>query len=472
MAKKVSTAAGLTALALAGCNVAPAYQPPAITVAPAAFKETGPWTPAAPADAAPRGAWWSVFTDPTLDDLEGQLAAGNQSLASALARYDQARALLRQVEGPLLPELDYNPSALRTRQSAHRPLRAGGPDEYDTLTAGGAVSYEVDLWGRVRNLVAAAGAQAQASAADLEGVRLSLQADLATNYMALRGADAQLELLKSAVEAYTRAFDLTSARHNGGAASGLDVGRAETQLEAAKSQYQDFAAQRQVYEHAIATLVGKPASSFSLAARTETLAPPQVPADAPSVMLQRRPDIAAAERRAAAANAQVGVARAALYPTVSLSATGGWQTAGGVDLFNVPNLFWTLGAQAVGPIFDNGRRKAGVDIAKAQFEQVSADYRQTVLTAFQSVEDQMVLCNRLANAAQSIDAAAAAAERTQNLALARYRLGAATYLEVVTAQTAALQSEQSSLSIRTRRLQAGVALIRALGGGWGGFAKG
>ena len=453
---------------LAGCSLAPAYQPPTLAVTPTAFKETGPWTPAAPADAAPRGRWWSVFNDPVLDDLETQLGTQNQSLASALARYDQARGLLAQAQGPLLPEIDYNPNALRTRQSEHKPLRNGGPNEYDTLTFGGLASYEIDLWGRVRNLVAAARDQAQASAADLEGVRLSLQAELASDYMALRGVDAQLQLLSSAVDAYDRALKLTSARHKGGDASGLDVGRAETQLQAARSQYQDFAGQRQVYEHAIATLVGRPASSFSLASQAQVIAPPQVPADAPSVMLQRRPDIAAAERRAAAAHAQIGVARAALFPTLSLNATGGWQTAGGVDLFNVPNVFWTLGAQAAGPIFDNGRRSAGVAIARAQFEQVSADYRQTVLAAFQSVEDQMVLCNRLAAAAEAIDAAAAAAERTQNLALARYRLGAADYLEVVTAQTAALQTEQSSLSIRTRRLQAGVALIRALGGGWNG----
>ena len=466
-----AAAGACLALLLAGCSLAPAYEPPALAVTPTAFKEAGPWTPAAPADAAPRGKWWSVFGDPVLDGLEDQLAGSNQSLASALARYDQARALLAQASGPLLPEIDANPSVLRTRQSTHRPLRNGGPDEYDTLNFGGFATYEIDLWGRVRNLVAAAKDQSEASAADLEGVRLSLQAELASDYMALRGADAQLQLLASAVDAYGRAFDLTNARHKGGASSGLDVGRAETQLEAARSQYQDFAAQRQIYEHAIATLVGKPASSFSLAARDGAIAPPRVPVDAPSVMLQRRPDIAAAERRAAAANAQIGVARAALYPTVTLNATGGWQTAGGVDLFDVPNVFWTLGAQAVGPLFDNGRRKAGVAIAKAQFEQVSADYRQTVLAAFQSVEDQLVLNNRLAAAATSIDAAAAAAGRTQDLALARYRLGAANYLEVVTAQTAALQSQQSSLSIRTRRLQAGVALIRALGGGWGGAAN-
>jgi multidrug efflux system outer membrane protein len=459
VAKAVVAIAALALLGLTGCSMAPAYQPPALATLPVAYKEGGPWTPAAPADAAPRGRWWSVFADPTLDGLETELASSNQSLASAMARYDQSRALLAQARGPLLPEVDFNPGAVRTKQSEHRPLRNGGPDEYDTLNLGGLASYELDLWGRVRNLVAVAGYNAQASAADLEGVRLSLQAELASTYMALRGADAQLQLLTSAVDGYSRALDLTTARHTGGVSSGIDVGRAETQLEAARSQFQDISAQRAMYEHAIATLTGKPASQFSLPARADMAAPPQVPVDAPSLLLQRRPDIAAAERRAAAAQA---------YPTVTLNATGGWQTAGGTAILDTPNIFWTLGASALGPIFDNGRRKAGVTLAKDQFEQVSADYRQVVLSAFQAVEDQLVLCNRLADAAKSIDAAAAAAERTQALALTRYRLGAATYIEVVIAQTAALQSEQSSLSIRTRRLQAGVALIRAMGGGWTG----
>ena len=466
-------AAAWAAAGLAGCSLAPTYQPP-VTVTPAAFKETGPWTPAAPADAAPRGQWWALFDDPVLNDLETQLAASNQTLAGALARYDQARAVLAQAEGPLLPEVDAAPTVFRTHQSDHKPLRNGGPDEYDTDQLGGTANYEIDLWGRVRNTVAVAGAQARASAADLEATRLSLQADLASTYMALRGADAQLQLLSSAVDAYGRALQLTHARHTGGAASGLDEGRAETQLDAAKSQLDDFTAQRAIYEHAIATLVGKPASQFAVAARAEPAAgaapPPSIPVTAPSLLLQRRPDIAAAERRAAAANAQIGVARAALFPAVSLNATGGWQTAGGVNLLDFPNVFWTLGASAAGPIFDNGRRAAGVKLARAQFEQASADYREVVLSAFQGVEDQLVLCNRLATAATDIDAAAAAAERTEALALTRYRLGAAEYLDVVTAQTAALQAEQSSLSIHTRRLQAGVALVRALGGGWAGAA--
>ena len=468
MVERAWPVAAVAALTLSACSLAPAYQPP-VAATPTAFKETGPWTPAAPADAAPRGAWWSVFGDPVLADLEGQLEAGNPNLASALARYDQARAVLGQARGPLLPEIGAEPSAQRQRQSGSRPQGGAGGGEFNTYTLGGAASYELDLWGRIRNQVAAAGANAQASQADAAAVKLSLQAELAGNYMALRGADAQLKLLTATVDAYSRAFELTTARHDGGAASGLDVGRAETQLQSAKAQIEDVAAQRSLYEHAIATLVGQPPAAVSIAVIDSHLAPPRPPVSAPSLLLQRRPDIAAAERRAAAANAQVGVARAALFPAVSLSATGGWQTGGGVEILKADNLFWTLGAELTAPLFDNGRRQAGVRLARAQYAQVSADYRALVLEAFQSVEDQMALCNRLAAAADAQAQAMRAAERTQDLALTRYRLGAADYLEVVTAQTAALQAEQAALSLQTRRLQASVNLIRALGGGWGGL---
>jgi len=467
MAKGAVLSVLLCASALAGCSLAPRYETPQLAVAPpAVFKETGPWTPASPADLAPRGDWWTVFNDATLNRLEGELVVSNQTLASAVARYDAARAIAVQARGPLLPEIGANPQAFRTQLSDNRPQGNGGLDEYDTVNGGGALSYELDLWGRVRNLAAVSGLQAQASEADLAGVRLGLQVELASTYMALRGADAQLALLTQTIDAYERAFKLTSARHDGGASSGLDVGRSETQLQAARSQLQEARAQRAIFEHALATLTGAPASSFSIPTDASALAPPPTPVAAPSLLLQRRPDVAAAERRAHAANAQIGVARAALFPAVSLTGTGGYQTPGGMPLFEQPNIFWTLGAGFTAPIFDNGRRRAGVALAHAQFEQVSADYRAVVLTAFQNVEDQLALNNRLAASAEAIDAAASAARRTEGLALARYRLGAANYLEVVTAQTAALQSEQQSLTVRTRRLQAAVALIRALGGGW------
>ncbi len=457
----------LAGMGLAGCSLAPAYAPPTVET-PVAFKEVGPWSPAAPADAAPRDGWWRVYNDPVLDGLQAQLEAANNGLASAVARYDQARALAAQAGAGLFPEIDFSGVAQALRQSQNRPLRTGGagPNNYDNEQIALGVNYEIDLWGRLRNLAAASRDQAQASAADLQSAELSLRADLANNYMALRGADAQLKLLKDTVAAYSRAYDLTQARHEGGASSGLDVGRAETQLRTAKAQIYDLAAQRALYEHAIAVLVGKPASAFAVAAVDNGPAIPHVPASAPSALLQRRPDIAAAERRAAAANAQIGVARAALFPTITLGLTGGYQDAGGINLLQAPNSFWTLGPGVVAPVFDEGRRQAAAAAAKAQFNQVSADYRQAVLAAFQNVEDQLALNNQLAGEASEQALAVTAAQKTQDLALTRYQLGAASFLEVVTAQTAALQVEQSALTVQTRRLQASVNLVRALGGGW------
>jgi NodT family efflux transporter outer membrane factor (OMF) lipoprotein len=457
---------GLTAM-LGACSMAPAYAPPTVAVAPA-FKEAGPWTPAAPeAEAQSRGDWWTVYGDPTLNDLEARAARANPSLAAATAAYDQATALATQARSGLLPSLDGSATAIRQERSDNAPLRSGGPDAYSTRQVGVTASYEFDLWGRVRNLVAASGAQAQASAADLESVRLSLQAELADDYLNLRGLDAQEKLLVDTADAYARALQLTQIRHDGGAATGLDVGRAQTQLSTAKAQISDIAAQRALYEHAIAALVGESASSFSLPAAQITFSQPRVPVGVPSTLLQRRPDIAAAERRAAAANAQIGVAQAARFPTLTLGGSAGWQSAGGVDLLTSPNAFWLIAPQLAGSIFDDGRRKAGVQAARAQFDQAAAGYRGVVLAAFRNVEDQLALANRLADEAKDQDDAVEAARRTEALAMIRYRQGAANYLEVVTAQTAALQAQRAALVLNARRLQASVDLTRALGGGTG-----
>jgi outer membrane protein, multidrug efflux system len=455
------------ALVLAGCSLAPAYAPPALTTpTPAAYKETGPWTPASPADAAPRGDWWTVYGDETLDALELKIETGNPDLAVALARYDEARAYASQARAALVPEVDLSASATENRQSTHRPLRVGGRNNYDNDLAGTTVSYEFDLWGRVRNTVAAGRARAEASGADAASVRLSLEAELADDYLNLRGLDAQAKLLADTTEAYGRALTLTQVQHDGGSVAGLDVDRAETQLQTARAQQADVAAQRALLEHAIASLVGEPASSFAIAPRARLPEPPQVPVAAPSRLLQRRPDIAAAERRAFAANADVGAARAAFYPDITLDASGGYQSAGGVNLLQAADSWWTLGPAAAVALFDGGRRKAVVRQARDRFDEASAGYRATVLAAFQQVEDNLALCGRLADEAREQSLAVDAARRTEALAMIQYRMGAATYLDVVVAQTADLEAQRTALRIAARRLQASVDLVRALGGGW------
>ena len=462
----LASAAALS-VALAGCTLAPPYTPLTMTTPPA-FKEVGPWTPASPSDAAPRGDWWSVYGDPTLNGLEQKIETGNPDLAVALARYDEARALAAQARAALFPELDANGGSTANRQSQNRPLRIGGKNQYDDNTVGGTLSYELDLWGRVRNQVAQGKAQAQASAADAATVRLSLEAQLADAYLNLRGLDAQAKLLADTTDAFTKALRLTQAQHDGGSVAGLDVARAQTQLQTARAQQIDVGAQRALLEHEIAALVGSPASTFSIAAVADLPDPPHVPVAQPSLLLQRRPDIAAAERRAAAANANIGVARAAFYPSITLSASGGFEDAGGMNLLNAANSWWTVGPAAALTLFDGGRRKAVVRQARDQFDEASATYRSTVLSAFQQVEDNLALCNKLADEAREEDAAVTAARRTEDLSLIQYKMGAVTYLDVVTAQTADLEAERAALMIATRRLQASVDLVRALGGGWSG----
>jgi NodT family efflux transporter outer membrane factor (OMF) lipoprotein len=457
------------ALALAGCSMAPTYVAPSLaTPAPEAFKEIGPWTPAAPADEAPRGAWWSMFGDETLNALETRVETGNPTLASAVAHYDQARALANRARSSLFPEIDGAARATRNRQSDDRPLRGGaGPDYYNDDLVGGTISYEFDLWGRVRNTVAANKANAEASAADLASVRLSLEAELADDYLALRSLDAQSKLLADTAQAYRKALDLTQMLHGGGAVSGLDVGRAKTQLSSARAAMTEVGAQRALYEHAIASLVGERASTFDLPVVQAELLHARTPVSAPSLLLQRRPDVAAAERRVYAANRMIGVAKAAYFPTVTLDASGGYETAGqGVNLLGAGSSFWTLGPAAALPLFDAGRRKAVVKQAQAQYAQAAADYRAVALSAFQEVEDELALCNRLAAEAQDERAAAQSAKETEALSLVRYQDGAVDYLEVVTAQTAALEAERSLIVLEGRRLQASVDLVKALGGGW------
>ncbi|MFT4077441.1 MAG: efflux transporter outer membrane subunit [Asticcacaulis sp.] len=446
--------AALLPTLLAACSMAPAYQVPVTPEAPAVYSETGPWTPAAPADDAARGTWWQVFNDATLNDLEGRIEGHNLQLAAALARYDQAVALTGQAQAGLLPSLN-----LTAWQSRTRDPRNGDLNNY---LAGATASYEIDLWGRIRNTVAANRANAEASAADVATLRLSLQAKLAETYMSLRGADAQIALLHQSVEAYQKALDLTTDRFKGGAAGEIDVGRARTQLGTTQSQLEQLGASRALLEHAIAVLLGEQPSSFHLDAVSDAITVPQIPVDAPSGLLQRRPDIAAAERRVYAANAGIGVARAARFPSLTLAAGGGNE-----EYVGQTGPYWAIGPVAASlPVFDGGARKAGVASARAQFEQAADTYRLTVLTAFQDVEDQLALNNRLAVAADRQDEAVTAATRTNQLALIQYKEGAASYLDVVTAQTSELDARRTALTLRTTRLLAGIDLIRALGGGW------
>jgi NodT family efflux transporter outer membrane factor (OMF) lipoprotein len=462
--ERLVAAFGMTVLAT-GCSLAPPYKTPQVDM-PTAYKEVGPWTQARPGDLLPKGDWWTLYGDATLDGLEGRIAAANPTLAEALARHDQARAFLAEIGAAELPQAGFDASATRNRQSDNRPLRgANQPDVYDANTLGVGIDYELDLWGRVRNAVAAGKAEVQASSADLAALMLSLQAELASQYIALRGFDQELELLGDSVANYQRADALTQRRFAGGIASGLDVGRAATQLAEAQAQRADVAARRALTEHAIASLVGSPASTFSIAPVSAELTLPSIPVGVPSTLLQRRPDIAAAERRVAAANAEIGVARAAFYPSITLTGLLGFQNTGG-GLLTAPNTFWSIGPDAVLSLFDGGKRRARVAQAAAERDALTARYRADVLHAFQDVEDNLSLLAHLSDEATAQSVAVKQAGFAETLSMNRYVQGAVTYLDVVTAQTTALRTRRDALDLRTRRLQASVRLIRAIGGGW------
>lgn len=451
------------ALLLSGCTMTPAYRPPE-TPAPQDYKEMAGWTAAAPADAAARGAWWRGFDDPVLDDLESRADRASPTLAAALARYDQARAAARIDSAALLPQVDLVGDGSRQRQSANRPGGGGTTSTYNDVAIGGTLDYEIDLWGRVRATVAAARADAAASASDLASARLSLQAAVADGYARIRGLDAEAALLRQSSEAFARAYDLTVRRHDGGIASGIDVNRAKTVLGNARAQMSAIANQRAATENELAALVGAVASNFSVPAGDRPLEAPPVPAGTPSELLQRRPDVAAAERRMFAANARIGVTRAAFFPALTLGLSGGFEATRG-DLFSTASSFWGLGPlSSVLTLFDGGRRRAQVSLSRAQYDELAAGYRDTVLAAFRQVEDA-IAANRYLGV-QAIDQrdAAVAAQRTSDLALIRYREGAADYLEVVTAQTDALDAQRALLTVQTQRARASIALVKALGG--------
>ena len=456
----------LLACATAACSFAPHMQTPAIAVADT-YKELGPWVAAEPADQLPRQAWWNLYGDAQLDALQRRLIANSPDLAAALARYRQAQAAAAQLNSALFPNVNANASIQRNHDALDTPLlHLSAPIDYDTNVVGLQAFYELDLWGRVRNTVAAGNAQAAASAADLESARLSLQAELTDDYIVLREFDQEITLLNDTVEAYRQALDLTRQRFDSGITSGLDVARAQNQLDETRSQIAQIQAQRALIEHAIAALVGEDASQFSLAPQIVMLNLPRVPPGLPSTLLQRRPDVAGAQRRMRAANAGIGVARAAYFPDVTLSAAIGYESDQRNGWIQAPNAYWALGPNLLLDVFDAGKRKAQVAQARAQYDEAAAQYRSVALGAFQQIEDNLSLLDRYHTADEAERSAVAAAQQALDYSMTRYQAGAVNYLDVVISQTAALQSRIEALDITTRQLRASVQLIRALGGGW------
>jgi NodT family efflux transporter outer membrane factor (OMF) lipoprotein len=428
----------------------------------------GGWKQAQPADAILRGKWWEMYDDPQLNALEEKLTVSNQTLKAAMDEYFQAREQVRIARANYFPTLTAGPSAARTRESYNQPntQRAVTQYQYNTFTLEGQALWEPDFWGQVRRTVEQARANAQASAADVANADLSLHSELATDYFEMRGLDTQQQLLDNAVSAFTDYYKLTMVRFKGGVATDVDVAQADTQLKTTKAQAIDIGIARAQYEHAIAILAGVPPSLFSLPAKPLDLQLPTIPVGVPSALLERRPDIAAAERRAGAANAQIGIAIAAYYPTITLGATGGFESTHPGTWLQGPSALWSLGGSAIETLFDAGRRHALTRQAQDAYDQQVANYRQTVLVAFQEVEDNLVALRVLDQEADAETAAVASAQHLLLLSTKRYKGGVTTYLDVLTAQTAQLTDERTQADINTRRFAASVALIEALGGGW------
>ena len=473
---RICLAAALV-LSASGCMVGPQYARPTAPLPPGldTFKEApstdNGWKAGRPRDSAVKGAWWQEFNDPQLNALEAQVDSANQTLRAAEANFRAARAQIAYNKANLAPTISVGPGAGAIRESANQPYftTANANNGEGNFTLPFDLSYEVDLWGRIRRQVNAARESAQATAADLENARLSLHAELALDYFEVRSDDAQLKLVNDTIAAYQRAFDLTSDRYEGGAAPQSDVAQARTQLDAARVIATDLNIARAEYEHAIAVLVGEPPAALTLAPLPLNQHPPelpQVPGVLPSELLERRPDIAADERRMASANEQIGIAQAAYYPTLALSAQAGFVGTSVLNWFTWPSRFWAVGPTFNETIFDAGRRRAVTRSATANYDATIANYRQTTLNAFQQVEDNLAALRVLATEAEQQHAATASAEQSLDLFNTRYEGGVDTYLQVITWQTAALNNERNDIDILRRRLEANVLLFKALGGGW------
>ncbi len=448
---------------VSACVVGPDYARPPVPV-PTDYKADRDWQPATPQDQIPRGDWWAVFSDPMLADLMHQVDINNYNIQIAEAQYRQARELTAQASAALFPVIGARASMTRTQgTSSSTVLQTTLQNNYSALLS---ASWELDLWGGLRRGREVARASEQASAADLESARLSARSQLATSYFQVRTLDAQQGLLADTVAAYERALQITKNRLAAGVVTPADVAQAQSQLESAKTSLLDTQLSRAQTEHAVALLVGKAPIDFALEPGELTGRVPEVPAGLPSALLQRRPDIASAERRMAASNAQIGVAVAAFYPNLTLSAQGGYQSSSFSDWFSLPHRIWSVGPQLAGTLFDGGARTAAKRQAEAVYDAEVATYRQIVLTAFQQVEDNLVALRILADEQKTQEAARNAARTSLNIVSNQYRAGIVTYLEVVQAQTTLLSAENNLLNIRNRRLAASVGLVKALGGGW------
>jgi NodT family efflux transporter outer membrane factor (OMF) lipoprotein len=465
---------GLSALLLASCTVGPKYSKPVVPSTPAykeqppnSFKEAGVWQPAKPGDDALRGKWWEIFSDPHLNSLEEQAETGNLSIQIEAQRFLQSRAAIRFDRASQYPTISTGPSIDTLRLSANRPntlSNASHPTGDFVLPLD--VSYEVDLWGRVRRTISAAREEAQATAGDLATAGLSIHAELAIDYFELRSLDAREEILSNTVKAYAKALQLTRNRYVGGVAAKQEVAQAQTQLNTTQAQATDIGALRAQYEHAIAVLIGKPPASFTLPAAPLKTTPPPIPVGVPSELLERRPDIASAERRLAEANDRIGIAKAAFYPTLTLSGSAGLEGHTIVDWFTWPSRFWAAGPGVSQILYDSGRRRAVLESAAFNYDATVANYRQTTLTAFQQVEDNLAALRVLETEAQQQRQAVESSQNLVNLSFNRYKGGVDTYLQVITSQTIDLNNQVTEIDILRRRMDASVLLIKALGGGW------
>ena len=451
---------------LSGCDLAPTYTPPKMML-PADYRGSGPFVEATPQDQLARGPWWQMFNDPELDRLEAQLDAANPDLLAAQETYTQARDVVGEAQSGLFPQLTSQAFVSQNGESAHTLFHSGtGLNHEQSNGYGAAATWEPDFWDEIRNSAKSAKASAQATAAQVASARLSLEMELASDYMAAHGLDTEHAAYQQAIASYLDAVKITQMRYAGKISSGLDVERAQNQLASAQAMDTDVEAQRAVLEHAIAVLSGANPTTFSLPVRTDAhIALPEVPAGVPSALLQRRPDIAQAERAMAAANAAIGVSRAAFYPNIRLNAMGGFEDTG-FALASLPNTLWAVGASAMLPLFEGGLRKAEVQASWSRFAQTGDNYRSTVLTAFRQVEDNLVLTSKLATEAAQQQAALQAALKVQNISMSLYRDGLDNYLNVTVAQIAALTAQITEVQVQTRRLQTAVALTGALGGGW------